>query len=340
MKRIFALTKVRNASIGRRSGNLHPVMPWRIFFRVLVMLALLMGSLSHTQAAQAATEIRFSMTAANLKRNTIVCVGEDVPIQVKVFRVEFTGNQMDNSQRVTGVLVKAEMWDASIGKMNPVQSSTSWSSNDPGGADFNFHTIKAGTTTISFGATIKTTSWLAKLGFSSAVKTDVATGEVTIKVEDCKFRVNALSHWVQVRTKFDALIRDGILTVDAQGNYTGTATVYWDITLDPAPGSKCKPQVFTSTSQVNLTGAKTEGGKKIIVDVEYQPAKLTWSGFRSDDCSKSFDELDMYTPAPLTIAFPVSGGFSKQTQVAVEVLSAALNMTGPVSVSVFPEPGR
>ena len=342
MNRKFNFVKVRQASSGRVAGAAIPGLRWRSVFSALVLLAFFMGSLGQTPPALAApagsSEIHFFMTATKEKNGTI-CVGDDVPLHVKVIRTEMTGNpgNVGYPQGVSGVTVKATTSNASVGVLNQNYVDTGWRSGDPGGADYIFRADKAGTTTISFTGTINHLWWPSILGLSTSVdRRDSVNDQVDIKVENCKYKVTTISYFDQPGIQFDALIKDGELKSDSPGHYTGTATVDWLITV-AASGPSCKPQLFTSTSQADLTGVMDADGQQIKVDIVYQMARVKYSGERTDDCSPSWNATDAYTPDPLTLRVPSSGGTSRQSQMAVEPLSPLLNMSGAVKVDVIPE---
>lgn len=135
-----------------------------------------------------------------------------------------------------------------------------------------------------------------------------------IKVEDCQYKVTAVSRWSGFGFNISAIIHEAEMTTDAPGHYTGTATVDWVITNDPP----C-PHTLTPASQVDLTGSLDEDGQQLEVDLDYQPVEGIWYGYMSFDCTQgSWNGTFSRSPDPLTFSIPASGGGHKPFQALVD----------------------
>jgi hypothetical protein len=213
---------------------------WRVFC-MAVVLALWVGSAGQpfsAKAAPAATEFRFKLNAKKDKGNATVCVGDKVPISAQVTRLDYVGNKVINRrivpirQIVPGILIVASMSNA-IGNLSPFARETGWSPMKPGTANFTLTAEKAGTTTITFTGEIYQAWWMSKLGVpAQPFRTDVVKDQLTIKVEDCEYKVNTYSEWVQNGGYFTVIakINEAGMKRDVEGGpYTGIASVDWNI---------------------------------------------------------------------------------------------------------------
>lgn len=288
-----------------------------VYIILIIALALIIasGPLS-AQAAPAKDSFRFHILAKKIKGNATICVGDNVPIYVRVMRSQMTGNQGDNVQNIPGVRVDASMSNAGIGSLTPKTSYTGWNLKDSGGANFNFRAEKAGTTTIHVKGTINHIWWLANLGLPPVVdRRDFVNSEVEIKVEDCSYKVTTTSRWSADEVNWVAKIDQAGMTTDAPGHYTGTATVDWVLSEFPPPIGSCPLQEFKASSDANLTG-ELVGPDLLVVNIIFKPVDVTWLTWNwiLEECMIGGNVTWHPAPDQLRFNFPVSGGEAHPSQ--------------------------
>lgn len=303
--------------------------PRRSIVFIALILALAVGGAGQSapaQASPAATEYRYSMIARKLKGNATICVGDDVPIHVRVIRAEFVGDVGSNVQEVPGVFVRASMSPEGVGKLNPISMMTGWDANDPGGADYKFHAEKAGTTIISFKGTINHIWWPAQLGLPPLIdRRDFVEDLVELTVEECQYKVTTISKWESsglVKIRIEAWIHEAGLAEDGPGHYTGTGSVTWTLATDQL--GDCNAQSLTTTSQAELTGARDE---ELTVNVAFDTANISIPVYcvGSDGGVAQGSTPVQLTPDAVTFTVPASGGGTRETHV----------LRGPETVSGF-----
>lgn len=295
----------------------NPASRMRTLFMALT-LTLSIGGVSQAvtaQAAPAAATLRFHMLARRLRSNTI-CVGDNVPIYVRVMRSEMTGNQGDNVQNLPGVRVDASLSNPGIGTLTPRSSYTGWRPTAPGTANFSLHADKVGATTVSFTGTINHIWWLAKLGLPPVVdRRDFVNAQVEIEVEDCSYTVNAVSQWTGPDINYVAMIDQAGMVTDAPGHFTGTATVNWVLSEIPPPDGSCPLQAITPTTEASLTG-ELVGTDLLVVNIKFQPLEVTWyaMGWILDECLQSGSVTWFPTPDSVRLNIPATGGAANPSQ--------------------------
>ena len=318
-----------------------PIARWRNVFSALVLPAIFLGSLSQPSLAQAAparAKYAYFVFATLPKSYGTICVGDNVPISVRVARTSI--DIQTDSMNISGIWVAGSVQDPGIGKLIIARKETGFDYEQPGIAGFIFHAEKPGKTTLFFNAEIRyyqstILKWIygpAKIAQSNPV-------EVTVEV--CKYKVSVVSHWEFNGLNYMAIIDQAGMSADAPGHFTGTAQVFWVIRLPP--GNPC-PSVTTSTSQADLTGVMDADGQHLVVDLAYQLLDTYWNYDIWDNtvsaCSTSSETHVLYTPASLTLSLPSYGGVSTQSQALVNQIYAALNMTGSAKVAVLPVAGH
>lgn len=337
MNRIFDFVKVRHANAMNRPGAVNPAPLWRRVF-IALALAITVGSAGQTPPAQAAPAgakyAYFVFATIQGGENATICVGDNMPISVNVVRAS-TDIQPD-SLNISGIWVAGLVQDPGIGKLIIDRKKTGFDYEQPGTAGFIFHADKPGKTTLFFNAEIHYYKSTILKWIYGPAKTAVSN-LVSVKVEDCKFKVTATSHWKLNGVNFEAFIVEAELTADAPDHYTGKATVNWVISL--SPGDPC-PSVATSTSKADMTGVMDADGKQLVVDVAYQLWDTYWVYYIWDtlisECSGRSESHMLYTPDPLTLKLPASGGSLTLSQVLVHQIYAVLNMTGSADATVIP----
>lgn len=324
----------------RRIVNTTPI-SHHVLLALVLAFGLTFGSSGQTPPAQAApaggTEIQFSMLARNLNGNATICVGDDVPIYVRVSRTEVVGNNKRNIQRLPGVSVKASLTNGGIGSLSPTSIVTGWDTNDPGGAEFNFHADEAGKTIISFMGTIRQKWWPAKIGLPAPVfRKDFVYALVDITVEECQYKVTAISRWTGHDLNLVAIIDQEGLSEQAPGIYNGTATVNWVIT--EFPGNTCS-RLFNATSDANLAADTTvENSRQLSLDIAYQPVQKEFYYYYREpvfnECAETAMFLLYFRPDPLKINVPISGGFQKLSQTLIDLFPLKWDISGSASITV------
>jgi hypothetical protein len=314
-----------------------PTPRWRPVSVALVLaLAIVVGSAGQpwpAQAAPASTEYAYVVTAALDKPNATICVGDNVTISVDVVQARLEGVELMEQLTLTGLWVEGSVLSPSIGTFIMARMKIGWNSDRPKVAVLAFHADKPGKTTLTFKAEVhyyvtRLDKWLygpAKIAESNPVD---------VTVEDCKYKVTAVSVWSGFGLTHVALIDQAEMTADAPGHYKGTATVNWVITEEHARAG-CRPHVVTATSQADLIGDMDKDGQHLVVDLAYQLAEATWLNFLDDCLTQSSSDLLQYTPAPLTFSVPASGGGNDLSQALVDQLEPVMNIAGTAKVTVI-----
>ena len=338
MNRIYDHVKVSFANARRRLGGFNPAPLWRSVVMALV-LALVVGSAGQPSPARAApagdATLWIGLFAEKIGGERTICTGDKVLIRVRVVqRIEIIGSEENYSLAPSiGVEVGASVDGNGVGRISPAKNTTRLDSEPMGATYFTFSAEKPGATTVVFQAKLNTR---VVLGFVLSSITIPPT-RVPLTVIDCSYKVTAISRWSGFGLNYVAMIDQAGLTADAPGHYTGTATVNWVITqMDSTAG--CISHATTFTSQADLTGDTDEDGQQLVVDLAYQLAevKATWYHYFSDCTATNSHELVSYTPDPLTLSVPASGGVSSQSQALVDMLPSAQNMAGSADVVVTP----
>ena len=292
---------------------------WRRVMLAL-LLAFLIGSVGQmplAQAAPPAAEVRYSLIAYKLKRDTTICVGDDVPIRIRVSRATFVGSQGDNVQDIPGAHIEASMSNPGIGTLHPISIYTGWDSNDPGGAVYKFHASKVGRTTINFKGTINHIWWPAILGLPKAIdRRDFVEDQVQIEVQECQYKVTTISHWKvpgEANVQIEATLDGAGLTDDGTGlHYNGNGSVTWHLTGGQV--EDCVPQSVTTTSQAELVGERD--GDLLIVDITYLIAAISIPVYcvRDGEVASGSMPVDLLAE-PVSFTVPGSGGGVRETHV-------------------------
>jgi hypothetical protein len=295
------------------------------------------GQPSPARAAPARTEYAYDVYASP-DSNATICVGDNVTISVNATQVRLEGVKVMEELTLTGLWVEGSVLNPSIGYFIIARKKIGWNSDRPQFAVLAFHADKPGKTTLTFKAEVhyyetRLDKWLygpAKIAESNPVD---------VTVEDCKYKVTALSEWIGFGLTHVALIDQAGMTADTPGHYKGTATVNWVIT-EVHPRAGCPPHEVMSTSQADLTGSMDKDGQHLVVDLAYQLADATWRTFLEDCTTQSSSDRMPYTPAPLTFHVTASGGFYFHAQALVHQLEPVMNIAGSADVLVLRVPNH
>jgi hypothetical protein len=342
MNRAIEFVKIRLINAMKRFWVFKLSLPRRstIISVVLVLTIANAGLILPAQAAPiSATEFRFFMSARKLKGNATICVGDEVPIHVKVMRAEMVGDpaNMGYVQGMPGVRIDGSVTDAGIGTLTWTTIYTGWDFNDPAGADFKFHADKAGMTTINFTGKINHIWWASKylIGLPPLTdRRDFVTGQVDITVEECQYKVTAISTFSVPGVRLKAVILDAGLVLDTDSRFKGKATVTW--VGGPVSMFGCNGTMEVAPSQVELVGTKSPGqyANQLTVEVAYSDASLT----HIYDCKPGSVEIHPTEhPDPIIFSVPLSGGsvfLEDQKLICTLVNCEAWNFPGFVTVVV------
>jgi hypothetical protein len=338
MNGILNFNKHLYKNTGKRPGTFKLSLIGRSLFLALV-LVLSMDGAGYTLPALAAparaTKFQFFMSARKDKGNATVCVGDIVPIHVKVMRAEVVGDpaNLGYAQPMPGVRIQALISNKSIGTLTWTTIDTGWNFNDPGGADFKFHADKAGSTMVEFNGTIRHVWWGSRYlpGLPPLTdRKDHVTSNVEIIVEECQYKVTAVSTFIAPGVKLVAEISDAGLTLAADGRFTGTGSVTW--VGGPVSLYGCSGTMEVDPSQAEIVAVK--GPDQLVLQVTYRETTLS----HIYDCKPGSVEIHPpVLPDPIILSVPVSGGstlLDDQTLTATCTLCEAYTFPGFVSVIV------
>lgn len=284
-----------------RGSSVNPAPHLRILLIALV-LVLAIGSAGQIPSAQAApagaTNITIWMRALKVGGERTICIGDKVNIDVSVLRKVEPAWYGPSTTFLPGIEVQASVIDSSIGTISPAKGSTRLDRD----TIFTFSAQNPGTTKIQFTGKVNKRVFLGLVLSSVEVYTDI-----DVTVEDCKYKVNAVSVWV-LDPGFTAVaeIDEAGMTVDAEGLYTGSASVHWDIIyIDVSPCTLSHGSVLPPT-EAELHGELD--GPDLLLDVVFQPVKFK-TGLTCPDVGTpaGFTPV-LLPPDPLSIEVPSSGG--------------------------------
>lgn len=234
----------------------------------LFALVFFSGNVAHAQPG--AAEARVSVWL-NIRQSppppTTVCVGDRVIFIVSLDRevVFVFGPQLVNFDSRPRAMY-ATVADSAVGTISPPMQGT----GPDRSAQYVFAAKRAGSTTITFQTDVDAFTVLG-LPFDETVIKNSAT----IAVEDCSYRVTADSRWrvtgpANIQA-FALIRRAGLVYAGGLGErYTGTADVYWVITV----GNVGECQGVTRVhGRADLTGYYDDD-EHFIVDIDYLPVSV------------------------------------------------------------------
>lgn len=276
---------------------------WRNAFIGLV-LVLVIGSASQAVPAQAApardADIEFRFIT--IKTNPI-CVGEKKEIDAYLHRRLHPSDPAYRTglggswQAVPGISIKAAVADGFIGQIFPAQNTTDW----VGAAKFVFLADNPGETIITFEGTVVTPGW-----FGTNVGGNTQSGIINhpIKVINCTFKVTTIGDWNgPLGYSTTAVSDEAVVTAGADGQFTGSASVNW-VGFGKTFG--CGYPLQIASGQANYSGHMDESSQ-LVLNQTFEPVE----GSYSFDCGNgSGYGHGLFTPEPLVISMPASGGVS------------------------------
>ncbi len=242
--------------------------------------------------------------------------------QVLLYRVKVVDGVSGTPEPVTGVPILGVVDNPNIGRITPDVNTTKWASSIyPGAADFMFQAERPGTTIVAFSGMIKTPGWFGtdfRAGASQLV-----SNQVDIRVVPCKFKVNSVSIFRAGMTSVGMM--NAVMESDANGSFTGTATLNWVTSMICGISSPIDP------GTADLTGKLNESGQ-LVGEIIFGPMTSVGGG----PCglvtvnTSNFGTLD-----PLTINASYAG-VSVYTQ-AQGITVTNGSFTGTASIVVIPQ---
>jgi hypothetical protein len=257
-------------------------------------------------ALSGAGELRYFMEASKVYGTALICVGDTVPINVKIVRAQVSQGNALSTERVTGAKVTSVVADASIGALDRATNYTGWRGDAIGTATFTFLAHKAGSTTIRFEGHIHYRKGILE-HFSFAQRNDLVSDIVAVTVQDCDYQVSVASHWKETSRRDVASISAALLTSDAPGHYQGSGTVNWTFAEAQAVNG-CPLHAVSSTSQADLTARLDTINQLLVVVITYPPSPLVWYTYRSDDCTRGSEIDSVAMAAKLNFSVGTYGG--------------------------------
>ncbi len=233
---------------------------------VITVLASMIGSSAHA-APPGPAKLNISLQVRQLGGQRTLCVGDNVQFRVKLWQQIGIGGDVALAA-LMGVRVDAS-GGGGVGTLRPASDTTSQSNVPAGATVFTFVAQNAGDATLVFKATINTRVFL---GF--VLSSNVMASSVSIRVEDCQYKVTTLSKWQDPapgRFTVYARIVDAGLTEVGGGLYEGTAAVKWLMTV--ARVGNCIPQSSVADGQAQLSG-QVNGPGEIVITVVYDQANI------------------------------------------------------------------
>jgi hypothetical protein len=259
---------------------------------------------------------------------TSICVGETVPIPVRVIaRVFVPGDPNVGLHRVLGVALAASTDTSILQDVTTSQTTPSLYVDEPLSTTYLFKGKAPGRTSIQFTGSVRTLDPLYGLGFP-------LEDSLAVRVIPCNLLVVTVSRWTVNLTggKVTALaiVHDGRMTGDQEGYYTGEAGVTWIVTAS-IPG--CGYSSTLNFSKVNLRGRLDENNQ-IHVDLTF-PALSGTEVIPCPGVGTGGGGVTL-TPASMSVIVPIYGGVPPS--IAQILTHPAGRTPGAATVYVFPQP--
>jgi len=325
----------RNSYNSKRSslnaGN--PAQRWRSAIPALVLL-LIIGTVNPTSSAQAApagsTELSFFMNVVKEGASKPVCIGELVHINVLVYRLKLINGVSEAPEAITGISVIGVVDNPNIGQISPGENTTIWASAIyPGAADFVFTAEKPGETIVAFSGMIVNSGWFGtNWGGSSQIVSD----QVNVKVIPCKFKVETFGQWYEASDgasySIAAVSDEAMVTADADGHYTGSASVNW---IGTGYVEGCVFPVQISSGQIHYTGEINESGQ-LVMNQTYEPVENSWNYVCGNGTGSG---KGLFTSDSIIVSISSSGGVTTMPHM-IDVIWW-IPMSGSVTNVITPE---
>lgn len=320
-------------SRGLSTHDRNSIPRWRTVFIGLVLVVVIRsaGQPYPVQAAPpGATELKFMMLA-NKEKPGQICTGELVHINVLVYRYKLVGGVSGSPDTVTGVTVNGWSNNPNIGQISPRKNTTIWSSSIySGAADFVFRAENPGNTVITFDATVATPGWFGT-NWGGGSKT--VTTSVDVQVIPCKYKIEAVGQWHEASDgayySITSVTEQTVITADADGHYTGSASVNWAGT--GRTGNGCEISFQADSGLAHYAGEVDESGQ-LVLKQTYEPVKAS----DSYDCgNESGWAKGLVSSDPISLHIPGPGGVFTPSHVLN--LDWWVPMSGSITFVVIPE---
>jgi hypothetical protein len=262
---------------------------------VAVTLALMFGGADRLLQARAAAagdaRVSIYLSAWKVGGEHTICVGDKVQIRVSVMERVRPAEGYTQLVPVIGAQIGASVDGSGVGRISPEHAVSNLGSDAVGAALFTFSALRSGTATVTFQGTVAQRRFLGlELGGNTV------TTSMTLQVEDCVYRVTAMSRFSAQDVDLLATM-DGSMKREADGYLSGSAVVNWGRAVTIARDCSGEIEVAPSTAELFAK----EFDNRMIVDVRYLPAALT----HSFSCGgRGSTNRASVTPKPL--AFDVS----------------------------------
>jgi hypothetical protein len=316
---------------------------WRSVF-IALLLALAIGSAGQISPTQAApdnpADIYFEVWAFP-EAPPPVCINKTLKIYVSVNKgivKTINGKEYDLPRGMVsgGVTIHSSMSTSNVGTLTPESLPVEVDSgaSSPGQVMFVFTAKQRGTTTLIFesngviGAGADVTgappdSMLTSLG----QKVPAKKAEIPVKVIPCKFKVTTISRWIGPVYNTIATSDEAEVVADAQGNFTGSATVNY---ATPITDSSCSFSASDTPGQVDWSG--TIDSDQLVLSGTFQPSMTSFSA-SCPPAPGTFSKQQQWTADPLPFRVALSGGGFTQAQGAPGVSGSAVIVVIPEECS-------
>jgi len=316
-----------------RAGNALP--RWRTVL-IALLLALSIGSVSQTAPAQAQEDeddvkYQFLVDVENPSGKAL-CIGESRDYRVRILETGTIGPNepiVNASITIAGKTnIKADLADSNIASLGTPSTvlinSPSARGLRPAAVTFKIKAKKVGKTTITFSAEVEYYGHMTKT---------LPYPPVPIEVRNCKFKVNTIGQWIRVNSGSSssamAVIDGAEIKADAQGQYTGSASVNWGSTYVI---EGCTTTNSITTGQAELTGAMNESGQ-LAMNLTFEPSEWS-SSFSCPYVGGNQSGSSQITLDPLSLSLPSSGGVATQSQ---RFVTESDMLPGSMVIVVIPE---
>ena len=275
-------------------------------------------------ARRASSQVRYLISAKQPRGSeSTICIGDKVPISVRVNRALFSGNDSHQLEDIQGARVQADMPNDGVGKLNPITSYTGLGGSRPGEVPYTFEALKEGTTSITFTGKIDQVWWGMRVGLRGPARRDIVQTVLQLKVQACAYKVTVLSHFSAQKVSLVGSFEGG-LKRDPDGTFTGTASLVWIPVI--ATAGQCSSRISLLPSEVKLVGVVEDD--ELTLDISYESTNL----YNVGGCPAGVNGEAEVKPSPVTLTVSASGGGARQSQ---ELVSASYySMTGYALVVV------
>ena len=300
---------------------------------VVLLLALIFGSVGQPAPARAAPEAEWESYSIMLNYHSPVCVGEKMSIEVFLKKTVYRlfGGIGGSSTYPTGQLIGAEGNNAQAGSIN---SSGVTGQGDPTlnpntHAVFIFTANKKGTTKITF----------SDLGpFSSrapARSSRASEREITIEVKECEYQLVAFSDWVHPKgfqPHMNSVI-DAVIKLDQNLHVIPVFPKVENVARPQVP-FVCTHILTANETEVQITGRLDTADGKLHLTLDYGvvTAGSTMTCPAAGATSVGKGEPITFITQPLRASLSAGGG----GQAYPHILHTDVDVSGTTAIIIVP----